>query len=63
MTAQALLWAAAGGAAGLAALATAAEWLRDRRRNLDRVGWMPWQGLAVAALFAAVALAGLAARG
>lgn len=63
MTAQALLWAAAGASAGLAIFATAAEWLRARRRNLDSVGWMPWQGLAVAALFAAVALAGLAVRG
>lgn len=62
MSPQAVLWTAAAASAGLAALATAAEWLRSRRRSLDKVGWMPWQGISVAAFFAAVALAGLAAN-
>ena len=62
MTAQAGLWSAAGAAAALALLATAAEWLRGRRRNLDRVGWMPWQAVQILAFFAALGLAGLAAQ-
>ncbi|HEX8528289.1 hypothetical protein [Allosphingosinicella sp.] len=60
MTAQAALWWTAGGALALAASAAAAEWLRGRRRNLDRVGWMPWQTIQVLAFFSAIALAGLA---
>lgn len=62
MSPQAALWTAAAASAGFAVLATAAEWLRGRRRSLDRVGWMPWQGISVAAFFAAVALAALAAH-
>jgi hypothetical protein len=59
MSAQAY-WAAAGAAAVLAIAAGLAEWARGRRRNLDRVGWMPWQLLSVLALFATIILAALA---
>lgn len=62
MTAQDMLWTAAGSSVGLAALATLAEWLRNRRRKLDSVGWMPWQSISVVALFLAVGLAALAAH-
>jgi len=62
MSAQAMLWWAAGAALAAAALAGLAEWRRARRRDLDDPGWVPWRGLQVAALFAAVALAILAAR-
>lgn len=62
MTTQHLLWTAAGSAGGVAVLATVAEWLRNRRRNLDSVGWMPWQGISVVAFFLAVGLAALAAH-
>jgi len=55
-----MAWWAAAAAASLAVLATAAEHLRSRRRHLDRVGWMPWQTVAVLAFFAALGLAGLA---
>ena len=63
MTTQDLLWTAAGSAGGVAILATLAEWLRNRRRNLDNVGWMPWQGISLFAFLAAVVLVALAIRG
>jgi hypothetical protein len=60
MTAQAAAWFAAGAAAGLALLAGLADWARHRRRNLDRVGWMPWQLISVLSFFAALGLLALA---
>ncbi len=62
MTTQEMVWIAAGCACAVAIFATLAEWLRNRRRNLDSVGWMPWQGISVLAFFLAVGLAGLAAH-
>jgi hypothetical protein len=62
MTAQAALWTAAGTAAGVAVAASLAEWARNRRRNLDRVGFMPWQLISVLAFFLAVGLGALAAH-
>ena len=62
MTRQALLWSAAGAALALAVIAGVAESRRQRRRSLDRPGWVPWRGLQVAAFFAAVVLAVLALR-
>ncbi|HEX8655543.1 MAG TPA: hypothetical protein VF693_10015 [Allosphingosinicella sp.] len=60
MTAQAIAWWAAGIAAVLTVLAGLAERARNRRRNLDRVGWMPWQLISVLAFFAAIGLGALA---
>ena len=41
-------------------------WVQDRRRvkrkNLDRVGFMPWTGIFFSALLAAVVLVALAAK-
>ena len=62
MDTQAWLWTAAGAALALALVAGVADWRRQRRRNLDDHGWVPWRGVQVAALFAAVLLAVLAAR-
>jgi hypothetical protein len=62
MTAQAALWTASGAAAFLTILASLAEWARNRRRNLDRVGFMPWQLISVLAFFLTVGLAALAAH-
>lgn len=62
MTAQAALWTASGGAALLALAASLAEYARNRRRNLDRVGFMPWQLITVLAVFLAIGLAALAAH-
>lgn len=60
MTAQAGLLTAAGASALLALAASIAEWRRNKRRNLDRVGWVPWQLVTVMAFFAAIGLAAAA---
>lgn len=60
MTAQAIAWWAAGCAAAVMVLAGLADWRRNRRRNLDRVGWVPWQLISVLSFFAAVGLGALA---
>ncbi len=58
MMVQAWLWGAAAGAISLAAGAALAEHRRERRRDLDRVGWVPWNAIqVVAAIFAAAAMA------
>lgn len=50
----------------LAALSAACAWIGDRRRinrrDVDRVGFMPWTGIFFWSLLAAVLLLGLAAR-
>ena len=60
MTAQAGLFTASGAAALLALAASIAEWRRNRRPNLDRVGWMPWQLITILAFFGAIGLAAAA---
>jgi hypothetical protein len=62
MTTQQWLWAGAGAALAFAVTAGIAESRRNRRRSLDRPGWVPWRGLQVAAFFATIALAILAAK-
>lgn len=62
MTTQYWLWAAAGAALLFALIAGIAESRRGRRRSLDKPGWVPWRGLQVAAFFAAIVLAILAAH-
>ena len=58
MTTQAWLWTAAGAALAVTLVAGVADWRRlHRRRAIDAVGWMPWRGLQVAGLFAALLLA------
>ncbi|WP_206362003.1 hypothetical protein [Sphingomonas montana] len=57
-----LLWAA--GAAVLVAIAAGlAERLRQRRRHVAGVGWVPWSEVTVFALFVAVMCLGLGLRG
>lgn len=50
----------------IAALIAVAAWIGDRRRirrkNIDRVGFMPWTPIFFCALLLAVVLLGLAAR-
>lgn len=58
---QVHLWTLAGASAALAALSSFADWKRQRRRDLDQVGFMPWTlltvlGVLAALMFAAVAL-------
>ncbi|WP_343520045.1 hypothetical protein [Sphingomonas sp.] len=40
-----------------------ADWRRTKRRDLDRVGWMPWTLIQVLAMLAAVVTAALAIKG
>ncbi|HEY0626536.1 MAG TPA: hypothetical protein VGD10_07355 [Allosphingosinicella sp.] len=62
MMTQAALWTAAGSATAVAVLAGVAEWLRARRRNLDRVGWVPWTFIQITAFFIATLFAILAVK-
>ncbi|WP_166037596.1 hypothetical protein [Sphingosinicella sp. YJ22] len=57
MTAQQWSWGAAGVALVLAVVAGLADRRRNRRASLDDVGWVPWRGIQVAAMFAVLALA------
>jgi len=60
---ETLLIVTGAAAAFFAALAWYADHRRTRRRDLDRVGFMPWTALFFWSLLAAVLLLGLAARG
>ena len=57
MTTQAMLWSAAGMSLTCAVAAGVADWLRSRRRDLDRPGWVPWSTIQAVALVAAFAAA------
>lgn len=57
-----LLTAAGLAATLLAALAWYADRRRTRRRDLDRVGFMPWTGVFFWSVLAAAVLLGLAAH-
>ena len=56
---QAHMWWLAGAAALVAAVAAWFERRHAARANLDRVGWVPWTGVFVAAFFVAVVAAAL----
>lgn len=60
MTMQAMLWAGAGAAALTALTAALAELYRQKRRDLDRPGWMPWTLIQIFAMLSAVVLLALA---
>ena len=55
MTTQAVFWTGTGAALALAVVAGVMEWRRTRRRNFEAVGWVPWRGLQVMAVFVALA--------
>lgn len=61
VSAQAL-WATAAGALALAVTAAFGERRRTRRRNLDSVGWVPWNLVQIVAFIAAVAAAAVALK-
>lgn len=46
-----------GAALAFAVISGFLEWRRNRRRNLDDPGWVPWRGIQVAAFFAALVFA------
>lgn len=57
---QLQFWGAAGAAVLVALVSGVAEHRRRRRRDLERVGLMPWMAIQMAALFAALVLASVA---
>jgi hypothetical protein len=59
---QTLLWCAAAVLALLAAYAALAEHRRNKRRDLDRVGLVPWNLIQVLAFLGAMAAAALAIK-
>jgi len=63
MTTQEWMWIGDIAALALALFAGVADWRRTRRRNLDDSGWVPWRGIQIAAIFAAIAFTVLAMRG
>lgn len=62
MTAQAALWTTSGVALAVALVAAVADLRRNKRRNLDRPGWMPWALIQVIAGIGAVVAAALALK-
>ena len=62
MTTQEMLWWGAGIALAVAALAALAEHRRTRRRDLDRVGIMPWNFIQVVAFLCAILAAALSLK-
>jgi hypothetical protein len=56
------LWTIAGASAALAAVASLADWKRQRRRDPDRVGFMPWALVTMLGIFAAFCFAALALK-
>lgn len=53
-------WTVAGAALAVALAAGLADWRRGRRRDIDRVGWVPWtliQIVAVTVVLGAAAVA------
>ena len=57
-----LWWVAAAGAMVVAALAGLGDWRHRTRRDLDKVGWINWPSLQMAAVIAAVVCAIMAAH-
>lgn len=60
MSAQQWIWTADGAALAIALIAGVADWRRVNRSRIDGWGWMPWRGVQVVALFAALGLTVLA---
>jgi membrane protease YdiL (CAAX protease family) len=60
--ARTLLWTLAAALLLLAVAAAWAEHRRGKRRNLDSVGWMPWNLIQVLAFLGAIAAAALALK-
>ncbi|MFS0736472.1 hypothetical protein ABC347_05425 [Sphingomonas sp. 1P06PA] len=59
---QAGLWGVAAGSAAVVLVAAVGERRRTKRRDLDRVGWVPWTEILLAALFAGLIAAALALK-
>lgn len=59
---QSTLWTGAAGCVVLAGIAILSDRRRQRRRELDRVGWVPWPKVLIFALFAAAICVALAMK-
>lgn len=57
------LWIGVGAFVAVAAGSGLADWRRAKRRDLDRVGWVPWTLIQVLALLGAIVTAALAIKG
>ncbi len=55
-------WALAGGALLLSVLAALADHRRNRRRDLDRPGWVPWSLVQILSAMVALVAAALALK-
>ncbi|HEY5723926.1 MAG TPA: hypothetical protein VIT45_16575 [Allosphingosinicella sp.] len=62
MTTQAWLWWTSGISAAVAAVSALAEHRRIRRRDLDKVGWVPWNLIQIIAFLVAIVAAALALK-
>lgn len=60
---QVPLWIGVGAFVAVAAGSGLADWRRAKRRDLDRVGWVPWTLVQVMATLGAVVMAALAIKG
>ena len=56
------LWNGAGASLALAIASGFGEWRRQRRRNIDDVGFMPWQLIQMLAILGVAMLATLAVK-
>lgn len=56
------LWTLAGSSAAIALFASFADWRRNRRRDPDKVGFMPWSFITVMGVLCALMLAGAALK-
>jgi hypothetical protein len=59
---QAGLWTVAGGAVALVLLSGVADHRRNRRRDLDRAGWVPWPLLMILAMIVAAVATAMALK-
>lgn len=59
---QSTLWTGVAGCILLAGIAILSDRLRQRRRDPDQVGWMPWSAVLIFALFGAAICAALAIK-
>jgi hypothetical protein len=57
---QSTLWTSAASCIALAGIAILSDRRRQKRRDLDRVGWVPWPTILIFALFGAAVCAALA---
>ena len=60
---QGPLWIGVGAMVALAGVSGVAEWRRGKRRDLDKVGWVPWTLIQVMATLLAIVGAAFALKG